>query len=233
MKNLLIISILISINLNGQKLLKFNLEKECILNDVSEHLTNCIDVFYTSVFMIDSTTIQRIGNDNLIIYTIFNFEEKDNITTYYLIDEKGEKCMIKHKEKMKELEVYSKTSSGTIVSKYYLKNSDYFFKLGNTEAEQNNFRNAIKYFNIAIEENQDDYFSFYNRARAKIELEDYRGAILDLNKCIEINSTFQEAYVRRGLSNFRLGNVDAACIDWSKAGELGYDIYDVIKENCN
>ena len=57
--------------------------------------------------------------------------------------------------------------------------------------------------------------------------------IYNYSKAIEIDPKDAVAYNNRGIAKYSLKDINGACLDWSKAGELGYDAYDVIKKYCN
>jgi tetratricopeptide (TPR) repeat protein len=76
--------------------------------------------------------------------------------------------------------------------------------------------------------------SYYNSGLCRSKINDLNGALRDYNKSITIDpKNNPEVYFNRGLIKFKLNDKDGACMDWSKAGELGMDVYDTIKQFCN
>ena len=105
-------------------------------------------------------------------------------------------------------------------------------KLGLSEYEKGNYKQAIEYYSKAIEYNPNDASLYNNRGLAYYNLEQYDKAIADYTKAIEIKSDFADAYYNRGLAYFRKGspyNLEPrkkAISDFTKAIELRPDFAD-------
>ena len=82
------------------------------------------------------------------------------------------------------------------------------------------YREAIKDFNKAIELNPDYSNAYSNRGISKQKLEQYRGAIKDYNKSIELNNNNYMAYNNRGTYKLDLKEYKEAIEDFNKAIEL-------------
>jgi len=81
-------------------------------------------------------------------------------------------------------------------------------------------RGPIEGYNKAIEINQRDALTYYNRGVVKGSLGEYRGAIEEYNKAIEINPNFTEAYFNRGIIKGELGDYRGAIEEYNKAIEI-------------
>lgn len=105
-------------------------------------------------------------------------------------------------------------------------------KLGLTEYEKGNYKQAIEYYSKGIESNLNDASLYNNRGLAYYNLEQYDKAIADYTKAIEIKPDFADAYYNRGLAYFKKGssyNLEPrkkAISDFTKAIELRPDFVD-------
>ena len=79
-------------------------------------------------------------------------------------------------------------------------------KLGLSEYEKGNNKQAINYFSKGIEYDPKDASLYNNRGLAYYNLEQYDKAIADYTKAIEIKPDFADAYYNRGLAYFRKGS---------------------------
>lgn len=120
---------------------------------------------------------------------------------------------------------------------------------GNDYLQQENYTEAIKHYNQAIDiyksKNDGTHWlgkCYYYRAYCKELLEDYRGAINDFNNAILAwnygkipnEAMYPSIYYYRGICKFLIDDKEGACQDWSTGGELGYiKSYEQIKQNCN
>ncbi|TAE49148.1 MAG: tetratricopeptide repeat protein [Cytophagales bacterium] len=65
-------------------------------------------------------------------------------------------------------------------------------------------KEAMQYYNKAIELNPKDANTYVNRGNFKSDLGDSQGAMQDFNKAIELNPKNAGAYYNRGLLKYRL-----------------------------
>lgn len=85
-------------------------------------------------------------------------------------------------------------------------------------------------YDMAIKNNPDFIYAYFNRANLRCALRDYRAAITDYTEAIERDPEFAEAYFNRGLARLSQGNTNQGIADLSKAGELGIiNAYSIIK----
>lgn len=143
-----------------------------------------------------------------------------------------------------------------ICSFAYSQNLDiYYYNLGDTAIQQNNFPKAIEYFTNSISYNDSDtdckMEALTQRAECKFKLHDYRGALDDCSLVISMTDIYpkmlypffcaqavklskSECYELRGRIEYLYGKKENACKDWSKSGEFGNkDAYDLIEKLCN
>ena len=76
---------------------------------------------------------------------------------------------------------------------------------------------AIADFDQAINLNQQDYRTYFNRACANQRISNYTAAIEDLTVALKLNSNYAEAYANRGIAYYKLGNEKQALLDIRKA----------------
>jgi tetratricopeptide (TPR) repeat protein len=81
-------------------------------------------------------------------------------------------------------------------------------------------RDAILYFNKAIELAPKYAHAYYARGNTKINLGDKRGAISDFNKAISFKSNYAEAYQYRGVAKSMLGDNRSALVDLRRAADI-------------
>ncbi len=82
-------------------------------------------------------------------------------------------------------------------------------------------KEAMEYFNLAIEMDSTFDQPHYYRANLKYGEGDYQGALTDYNKAIALNPKYAEAYSHRGNVFEKLHQQDNACKDFQKAHDLG------------
>lgn len=85
---------------------------------------------------------------------------------------------------------------------------------------QNDYANAIKFFNQAIELNPNHSFAYHNRGLCYMNLENFSQALSDLNKAIEIESYNAQMYNTRGTLHNAMKNYNSAIEDFSKAIQI-------------
>ncbi len=86
--------------------------------------------------------------------------------------------------------------------------------------DKENYENAIKSYDKAIEINPQYAKAYSNRGVAKFVSGDIAGALLDYDKAIEINPQLAGAYNNRGNAKFDLGDKTGALLDYDKAIEI-------------
>jgi tetratricopeptide (TPR) repeat protein len=112
-------------------------------------------------------------------------------------------------------------------------NLGFFLKL-----EQKLYKEAIEYFDKAIEVKPDFAYAYSNRAFAKINIGDASGAMKDIKKSLELDPTNSYAYKNFGIIYLKTGDVAKACKNFQKALDLDYakdydeEAEELQKANC-
>lgn len=99
---------------------------------------------------------------------------------------------------------------------------------------QGNMKDALNYFNEAIENHPSSETSYNNRAKYYADMGEFKKAKADLTKSIGINES-GENYLNRAEVNIRLEDIEAARADLTKAlekGGLTEDPYTYYKRAC-
>lgn len=89
-----------------------------------------------------------------------------------------------------------------------------YVKLAKVELDEENFENAISYYDKAIEINSFASFCFNNRAHCKLKIKDFSGAIEDYTRSIKVNSNKSIYYANRGMTYWEWGKKQEAIKDW-------------------
>lgn len=97
-----------------------------------------------------------------------------------------------------------------------------YVNLGFQYTNQGKYREAIKYFDKALELQKDEPLTLNNRGSAKYFLKDYAGALEDINKSISIYPENSYAYRNRALVFIAQGKTDKACADIESSLEYGF-----------
>ncbi len=118
------------------------------------------------------------------------------------------------------------------------KTAQEFIIRGTARRQINDFRDAIRDFNKALEFDKNtlnqQLEAFFGRATCKKKLEDFSGAINDLNSIIFLDKNNAQAYFERGLIRAEGKDLSGACLEFQKAKQLGFleNIDEMIKKYC-
>ena len=83
------------------------------------------------------------------------------------------------------------------------------------------YNEAIKCFNILLDDDPLNYEYYCYRGRAYHGLELFNRAINDFHKSVKINKSYADGYYYLGLTELRIDNIDAAIVDFQIAADLG------------
>ena len=75
---------------------------------------------------------------------------------------------------------------------------------GNEFVKSKDFELAIKAYSRSLEINENEPFTFANRAMAYLKMKNFKAAVDDATKAIVIKPGYLKAYHRRGKANFAL-----------------------------
>lgn len=100
--------------------------------------------------------------------------------------------------------------------------SDELSESGFDKFRSNNYLEALKDLNKAIQINDQNHLAYYRRALVHLNREDISFAIDDFDKAIEIQPSDKEYFFGRGNAKMQIGNRVEAKRDFEKALELGH-----------
>ena len=95
------------------------------------------------------------------------------------------------------------------------------YELGIQNLDSEIYNEAIKCFNILLEDDPLNYELYCLRGRAYHGLELFDRAIKDYQNSIKINKSYADGYYHLGLTEISLGNIDEAIVDFEIAADFG------------
>lgn len=121
-----------------------------------------------------------------------------------------------------------------IYQQLYPKTPETIYQLGKIEAEQENYSEAIAYFNKLLSQNKSNPDYYIERGLIELKIEDYKAADEDFGMALDLNPTLREAYLNKGKIRIYLLDNDSACFNFEKAGSLGSaEASKLYVEHCN
>ena len=97
---------------------------------------------------------------------------------------------------------------------------DVFSYRGRQALSEGRYSMAIENFNVLLQLDKNDYWTYFFRGIAKYNLGDLRGAMKDFDRSVEINPIFTSGYHYRGITESRFGNYEEALENLQKAIDL-------------
>lgn len=97
------------------------------------------------------------------------------------------------------------------------------YELGIQNLNLELYNEAIKCFNILLEDDPLNHEFYCFRGRAYHGLDLYDRALKDFKNAIKINKGYADGYYYLGLTEISLGNIDEAIVDFELAAEFGND----------
>jgi len=134
------------------------------------------------------------------------------------------------------------------------KNGEYYFNRASVKKEINNFEDAIKDFEMAINSWEHNissdpktqnfaYQAYYSKGICLRQLERFNESIQDLKKAVELKPEEPSAHNNLGMSFFKKGDFDDATNEYTKAiqniksenkgNEFDFELKDAIASYCN
>jgi protein O-mannosyl-transferase len=107
------------------------------------------------------------------------------------------------------------------ITQLYPQHPDINFETGNIFFEEQNYIEAINYYDKALEIDPVNYKTYFSRANAYFFLQDYKSAIFDYTKAIDINPIHLNSFRNRGLSYYKLDDQENANNDTNKFIQMG------------
>jgi tetratricopeptide (TPR) repeat protein len=97
---------------------------------------------------------------------------------------------------------------------------DMFSYRGRQALADGKYAQAIENFNVLLQLDKSDYWTYFFRGIAKYNLGDLRGAKADFEKSVQINPVFTSGYHYLGITESRFGNYDVALANLQRAIDL-------------
>lgn len=108
------------------------------------------------------------------------------------------------------------------------------YQKGFNKILEEDYSNALKSMDLAIELNPKFTEAYYYRGIAKGKLNDHTGAIDDFTMVIRLDNRFFRAFYNRGVAKIRLGKTKPGCKDLKRAHNMGDpDARDFIDKHCD
>ena len=95
-----------------------------------------------------------------------------------------------------------------------------FFVRGNQQWERGDYRQAISFYEQAIQLNPNYAEAYNNRGAAKRNLGDNQGAIVDYDQAIQLNPNLAGSHYNRGSAKRNLRDYQGAIVDFNQAIQL-------------
>ena len=94
------------------------------------------------------------------------------------------------------------------------------FQLGVAKVNENDFKSAIEYFTLAIQEDDKNPFFFNQRAVCYLNLNQFDLSLFDMNKSIELDENYAYFYSSRGFLKTKMKDMEGAVMDYERSLEL-------------
>jgi tetratricopeptide (TPR) repeat protein len=131
------------------------------------------------------------------------------------------------------LELYARSVADYKILFQELADSEYAFQIGNGYEQMDSLGQAIKYYNIAIEMEKDNYLHFFKRGTVLLKMKSFTRAIDDFNAAIALNPEHHNSFHNRGIARYQAKLHRQACEDWCHAAQLGNTISaEHLRTNC-
>ena len=191
----------------GEKITKF-LQQEKIWKWTPPHAQNNRIVAQSSIFLFGPSRISAKLYEKKIIKN----SDKKNIMAY-----------LRDKLSITEQRLFSDFAGFAMANAHNKEYTEYgaddYFSLGLTHHQRGEYKEAIEYYDQAIEINNQHAKAYNNRGIIKAELGKHKEAIQDYDKAIKI-SPLALPYNNRGLAKLKLGKCKEAIQDYDKAIEI-------------
>jgi tetratricopeptide (TPR) repeat protein len=108
-----------------------------------------------------------------------------------------------------------------IYLKYFENDRQAIALCGNLHYENENYIEALKYFNknLKLDNTKAEYFK--DRGKTYLKTRTYKYAINDLSMALDLYPYDGETYLYKGIARFESGDREGACSDWNKARKYG------------
>ena len=99
----------------------------------------------------------------------------------------------------------------------------YLHKLGNIAFKNKKWEEAMNYYNEAIDEDNNNYILYSNRAAVFMKLEQYKKAVIDSVSILKLKNDWPKGWIRLGVALFFLEKFDKAKLCFKKNLQLDKD----------
>ncbi|MEI0566033.1 tetratricopeptide repeat protein [Brachyspira pulli] len=121
------------------------------------------------------------------------------------------------------LDIHNFINNYSLIENDLYKDSGYYFNKACNFYYKGKCKEAIVYYNKAIELDPNNSAAYNNRGNAKKDLVQYEEALKDYNKAIELDPNNSAAYYNRGSLKINLEEYKEAIKDFNKAIELDHN----------
>ena len=121
------------------------------------------------------------------------------------------------------LDIHNFINNYSLIENDLYKDSGYYFNKACNFYYKGKCKEAIVYYNKAIELDPNNSAAYNNRGNAKKDLVQYKEALKDYNKAIELDHNNSAAYYNRGSLKINLEEYKEAIKDFNKAIELDHN----------
>ena len=121
------------------------------------------------------------------------------------------------------LDIHNFINNYSLIENDLYKDSGYYFNKACNFYYKGKCKEAIVYYNKAIELDPNNSAAYNNRGNAKKDLVQYEEALKDYNKAIELDHNNSAAYYNRGSLKINLEEYKEAIKDFNKAIELDHN----------
>ncbi len=117
--------------------------------------------------------------------------------------------------------------------KYFENDQDAIALCGNLHYMNENYIEALKYFNRNLKLDNTKAEFYKDRGKAYLKTGIYKFAINDLSMALDLSPYDGETYLFKGIARFDSGDKEGACSDWNKARKYGeMKAVEFLLENC-
>jgi tetratricopeptide (TPR) repeat protein len=105
--------------------------------------------------------------------------------------------------------------------KYFENDQDAIQLCGNLNFKNENYIEALKYFNLNLDKDKSKPEYYKERGRTYLKTRTYKYAINDFSMALDLSPKDGETWLLKGIARFESGDREGACSDWSQAGKNG------------
>lgn len=104
---------------------------------------------------------------------------------------------------------------------YFENDQDAIQLCGNLNFKNENYIEALKYFNINLDKDKSKPEYYKDRGKTYLKTRTYKYAINDFSMALDLSPKDGETWLLKGMARFDTGDREGACSDWNEAGKNG------------